>query len=69
MKRIKFYTLGWDTQNKEGYLSLTDESDEKHLLSRISTHEFSMMLLMLHQGDVFWDNQNWLITGWKPEAY
>jgi hypothetical protein len=64
MKRIRSYTLGWDTVNKEGYISIVDENDKRHVFKKIATQEFSMMLMMLQRGDAFLDNQNWLISGW-----
>jgi hypothetical protein len=67
MKRIKSYTLGWDTEHKQGYINLVDEDDQKQMLSKIPTQEFSMMLMLLARGDVFIDDQKWIISGWNPE--
>ncbi len=30
MRRIKSYTLGWNTAQKEGYIKLTDESQKDY---------------------------------------
>jgi hypothetical protein len=67
MKRIKSYTLGWDTENKLGYLSLIDEEDNEHLMSKVPAEEFSMMLLLLNRTDVYFDRQKWIVSGWKPQ--
>lgn len=65
MKRIKSYTVGWDTKNKQGYVSLIDEQEGRHLFDKIPNSEFSMILLLLKENQLFLDNQNWLIAGWN----
>lgn len=65
MKRIKSYTVGWDTKNKQGYVSLIDEQEGRHLFDKIPNNEFSMILLLLKENQLFLDNQDWLIAGWN----
>lgn len=64
MKQIKTYTLGWDTNLKMGYLSLTDEESEIHHFSEIPASEFLILLSMLQMNNLQIDNQKWLISGW-----
>jgi hypothetical protein len=65
MKKIKSYTVGWDTQHKLGYLSLIDENDKEHPLSKISAEEFAMLLTLLNRKDLYLDRQKWIVSGWQ----
>lgn len=65
MKRIKSYTLGWNTTQKEGYITLTDDSQKDHSFEKISLEEMALLQKMLYQDDAYLDEQQWLIVGWK----
>jgi hypothetical protein len=68
MKKIQSYTLGWDTIQKLGYINLKDEGQKEHTLGKLGAEEFAIMLGMLAKGDVFFDEQNWIIAGWRPKT-
>lgn len=69
MKKVKSYTAGWDAENKQGYLTVLDDDNNNHFLSKLERDEFSLLLQMLkEEQDVFIDQNNWLVSGWIPES-
>ena len=68
MKRIKSYTLGWNTAQKEGYITLTDESQKDHSFEKVSLEEMVLIQKLLYQEEAYLDEQKWIISGWdKPK--
>lgn len=65
MKRILSYTIGWDLQAKQGYLTAIDDGQATHALANLSMTEFKILVDILKENDVFIDQNNWLISGWK----
>ena len=68
MKKIISYTLGWDTERKQGYLSLVDETNQTHAFGNLNSEEFVLISQMLKENRVHIDNNQWIIAGWNPEA-
>jgi hypothetical protein len=69
MKRIVKYTLGWDMEGKEGYLTAIDETQTSHIFGKLHQLEFQLLINMLNQKKVFIDNNKWIISGWDKESY
>lgn len=64
MKRILTYTIGWDTETKQGYLTVIDESQTTHALANLSLNEVKILVDLLKENSVLIDQNNWLISGW-----
>jgi hypothetical protein len=62
MQKIKSYSLGYDTVNKVGYINLTTENNQEHSIGKIPTDEFAFILKLLSTGELFLDNQQWLVA-------
>lgn len=69
MKKVIAYTLGWDTERKQGYLTLVDEYSQTHAFGELSAEEFAMLTQMLKENRVCIDNNHWIITGWNPDTH
>lgn len=68
MKKVSSYTAGWDSKNKKGYLTVQDETEQNHLLGNLEREDFEVMLSLLKdKGEVFIDENHWIVAGWKPD--
>jgi hypothetical protein len=68
MKRILKYTIGWDIDRKEGYLTIIDENETSYFFGKLPLPEFQILVDMLKEKKVYIDNKKWLISGWEdPE--
>jgi hypothetical protein len=65
MKKILKYTIGWDIDGKEGYLTIIDETQTSHVFSKLPLPEFHILAVMLKEKNVFIDNNKWVIGGWE----
>lgn len=65
MKRILHYTIGWDTQSKEGYLTAIDEDLVSHAFGKLSQDEFKILFDLLKEDKVYIDSNKWIISGWE----
>jgi hypothetical protein len=65
MKQIIKYTIGWDMEGKEGYLTAIDETHTTHAFGKLPQSEFQILIDMLNQNKVFIDNNKWIISGWE----
>lgn len=65
MKKVLSYTIGWDTQAKEGYLTAVDEDSVSHAFGHLSHEEFRILYDLLKEDKVFIDNSHWFIGGWE----
>ena len=64
MKRIKSYTLGWNTAQKEGFITRTDESQKDYPFEKVSLEEMVLIQKLLYQKEAYLDEQKWIISGW-----
>ncbi|MFN8357967.1 MAG: hypothetical protein U0Y10_26130 [Spirosomataceae bacterium] len=69
MKKIISYTLGWDTEHKQGYLTVLDESQQTHVFGNLTTEEFALLSQMLKENRVYIDQTQWIVVGWRPETH
>ena len=69
MKQIIKYTIGWDMEGKEGYLTAIDETQTSHVFGKLPQSEFQILIDMLNQNKVFIDNNKWIISGWDKEEH
>ena len=69
MKRIIKYTIGWDMEGKEGYLTAIDETQTSHIFGKLPHSEFQILIDMLNQNKVFIDNNKWIISGWEDKEH
>ncbi len=65
VKKIISYSIGWDSQNKQGYLTTVDEQKQTHAFGKLGLEEFKLLHDMLKEANVFIDNNKWLICGWE----
>ncbi len=67
MHEIEDFTLGWDTRNNEGFVTVKDKSGKVHLLDHLASQDFMVVLTLLKQKGLLLDNHSWLISGWQKE--
>ncbi len=67
MKKILTYTLAWDINKKQGYLTVIDEENASNVFGNLSKEEFSIVQDLLKEEEVFIDSNKWIVAGWKPE--
>ncbi len=65
MKRIIKYTIGWDMEAKEGYLTAIDETQTSHVFGKLPPAEFHILINLLKENKVFIDSNKWVISGWE----
>lgn len=70
MKKVLSYTAGWDAKNRLGYLTVVDDAQTNHVLGKLERDDFRMLLKLLkEEEEVFIDDNNWLVSGWKPGSH
>jgi hypothetical protein len=65
MKQILTYTIGWDINAKQGYLTAIDEDQDSHAFGQLSLGEFRILYDLLKENKVYIDNKHWVISGWE----
>jgi hypothetical protein len=67
MKRILNYTIGWDINQKKGYLTAVDEDSDSHAFGNLNQEEFRILYDLLKEDKVYIDNKHWFVSGWDTK--